>query len=120
MTDKRVMMVFGTRPEAIKMAPLVLEFKESAGLEPIVVVTAQHRAMLDQLLGQFGITPEFDLDLLRPRQSLAKVTARALQGLDRVIEQVRPDMVMVQGDTTTSFVGALAAFYHRIAVAHVE
>lgn len=120
MTDKRVMMVFGTRPEAIKMAPLVLEFQESAGLEPIVVVTAQHRAMLDQVLGQFGITPEFDLDLLRPRQSLAKVTARALQGLDRVIEQVRPDMVMVQGDTTTSFVGALAGFYHRIAVAHVE
>lgn len=120
MTDKRLMMVFGTRPEAIKMAPLILEFQESAGLEPIVVVTAQHRAMLDQVLGQFGITPDFDLDILRPGQSLAEVTTRALEALDLVMEQVRPDMVMVQGDTTTSFVGALAAFYHRTAVAHVE
>jgi UDP-N-acetylglucosamine 2-epimerase (non-hydrolysing) len=120
MTDRRLMMVFGTRPEAIKMAPLILAFKQSAGLEPIVVVTAQHRAMLDQVLGQFGITPDFDLDILRPGQSLAKVTTRALQALNRVMGQVRPDMVMVQGDTTTSFVGALAAFYHRVAVAHVE
>jgi|SRR5579872_3388210 len=120
MTDKRLMMVFGTRPEAIKMAPLVLEFKNSSGFEPIVVVTAQHRAMLDQVMTQFGITPDFDLDILQPSQSLAKVTTRALQALDGVMEQVRPDMVMVQGDTTTSFVGALSAYYHRTAVAHVE
>jgi UDP-N-acetylglucosamine 2-epimerase (non-hydrolysing) len=120
MTDKRIMMVFGTRPEAIKMAPVVRALKESEGLDPLVVVTAQHRAMLDQVLELFEITPDFDLDILRPHQTLSEVTTRALGALDRVMEEVRPDLVMVQGDTTTSFVGALAAYYHRTAVAHVE
>lgn len=120
MTDRTLMMVFGTRPEAIKMAPLISAFRGTPEFEPVVVATAQHRAMLDQVLGQFEITPDFDLDILRPRQSLAKVTTRSLQALDRVIGEVQPDLVMVQGDTTTSFVGALAAFYHRIPVAHVE
>jgi len=114
------MLVFGTRPEAIKMAPIVLGLRETPGLEPVVAVTAQHREMLDQVLELFEITPDYDLDILQARQSLTEVTTRALLALDPVVAEVAPDMVVVQGDTTTTFVGALTAFYHQIPVAHVE
>ena len=117
---RKVMVVFGTRPEAVKMAPIVLGLHEADGLEPIVVVTAQHREMLDQVNDLFGITPDFDLAIIRDRQSLTDVTTRALRSLEPVMEQVEPDMVLVQGDTTTTFVGALSAFYHQVPVGHVE
>ena len=114
------MVVFGTRPEAIKVAPAILALKSSPGFEPIVVVTAQHRSMLDQVLDLFGITPDHDLNILQPRQSLTAVTTRALEGLSPLIEAERPDVVLVQGDTTTTFIGALAAFYHQVPVVHME
>jgi UDP-N-acetylglucosamine 2-epimerase (non-hydrolysing) len=117
---KRVMLVFGTRPEAIKMAPVVRALEESPDHEPIVAVTAQHREMLDQVLDLFGVTPDHDLDLITPRQGLAALTSRALDGLAPLIEQERPDVVLVQGDTTTTLVGALAAFYAGVPVGHLE
>jgi UDP-N-acetylglucosamine 2-epimerase (non-hydrolysing) len=117
---RRVLFVFGTRPEAIKLAPVVVALEASAGFEPVVVVTAQHRHMLDQVLLLFGIAPKYDLDLLEPRQTLTGVTVRALERLAPVLEAERPDLVLVQGDTTTTFAGALAAFYKQIPVAHVE
>jgi UDP-N-acetylglucosamine 2-epimerase (non-hydrolysing) len=118
---KRLMFVFGTRPEAIKMAPLVREFKRHRNkCEVVVCVTAQHREMLDQVLGFFGITPEFDLDIMKPDQSLFDVTAGALKGLEGVLDQVNPDIMFIQGDTTSAFISALAAFYKRIRVAHIE
>lgn len=116
----RVLVVFGTRPEAIKLAPVVEELKARAEFEPIVAVTAQHRDMLDQVLGLFGITPDFDLDIMQHGQTLTDVTMRALAGLSPLIEQQKPDAVIVQGDTTTTFVAALAAFYHKVPVGHVE
>jgi UDP-N-acetylglucosamine 2-epimerase (non-hydrolysing) len=115
-----LMCVFGTRPEAIKMAPVVLALKEEQGLQVTVAVTGQHRQMLDSVLRLFGIVPDFDLDILQQRQTLTEITTRVLERLTPVVESQRPDMVIVQGDTTTTFVGALAAFYHRVAVAHVE
>lgn len=115
-----MMTIFGTRPEAIKMAPLVLTLKRSPDFEPIVVVTAQHREMLDQVLELFHIVPDYDLGIQRDRQSLAEIAARSLAGLDPIVEEAQPDIVMVQGDTTTTMAGALAAFYRRIPVAHVE
>ncbi|WP_088009580.1 non-hydrolyzing UDP-N-acetylglucosamine 2-epimerase [Indiicoccus explosivorum] len=117
----KVMTIFGTRPEAIKMAPLVLELKKHPEtIEPVVTVTAQHREMLDQVLDTFGITPDFDLNVMQNRQTLMDVTTRALEGLDRVMKEAKPDIVLVHGDTTTTFVASLAALYNQIAVGHVE
>lgn len=116
----KVMTVFGTRPEAIKMAPLVLELKKYEEIETIVCVTAQHREMLDQVLEIFKITPDYDLDIMKTRQSLVGITTRVLEGLDEVIKKEQPDIVLVHGDTSTSFVAALAAFYNQVKVGHVE
>jgi len=117
----KVMTIFGTRPEAIKMAPLVLELKKRPEeFEPIVTVTAQHREMLDQVLEIFGITPDFDLNIMKKKQSLAQITTRALEGLDEVMKETKPDIVLVHGDTTTTFAASLAAYYNQIAVGHVE
>lgn len=115
-----VMVVFGTRPEAVKMAPVVARLRESAEFRPIVVVTAQHREMLDQVLRLFDITPDRDLDIMRAEQSLFDIATRALAGLDPVLRELRPAMVLVQGDAASTMLGALAAFYHRIPVGHVE
>lgn len=117
----KVMTIFGTRPEAIKMAPLVLELqKHPETIEPLVTVTAQHREMLDQVLETFKITPDFDLNIMKDRQTLVEVTTRALEGLDKVMKEAKPDIVLVHGDTSTTFVASLAAFYNQIAVGHVE
>lgn len=116
----KVMTVFGTRPEAIKMAPLVHALEQSEYTESIVCVTAQHREMLDQVLDIFGITPQYDLDIMEKSQTLATITEKSLRGLDGVLEQAKPDIVLVHGDTSTTFAGALAAFYHKIPVGHVE
>ncbi|WP_308123254.1 MULTISPECIES: non-hydrolyzing UDP-N-acetylglucosamine 2-epimerase [Priestia] len=117
----KVMTIFGTRPEAIKMAPLVLELNErSEEFESIVTVTAQHREMLDQVLRVFDITPDHDLNIMKDRQTLMDVTTRGLQGLDQVMKEVQPDIVLVHGDTTTTFIAGLAAFYNQIKVGHVE
>ncbi len=117
----KVMTVFGTRPEAIKMAPLVLELKKySEEIEPMVTVTGQHREMLDQVLEVFDIKPDYDLQIMQARQTLAGVTTRALEGLDDVIKKVEPDVVLVHGDTTTTFAAGLAAYYNQVAVGHVE
>lgn len=120
MKKLKVMTVFGTRPEAIKMAPLALELKKYDEIEPIVCVTAQHRQMLDQVLEIFGITPDYDLDIMKERQTLVGITSRVLEGLDEVIKKEQPDIVLVHGDTSTSFVAALAAFYNQVKVGHVE
>lgn len=121
MKKTRIMVVFGTRPEAIKMAPLVLELKKYPEyLETVVAVTAQHRQMLDQVLEIFGIVPDYDLDIMSQGQTLYDITTRSLVGLGKVLEQVNPDLVLVHGDTTTTFAGALAAFYKQIPVGHVE
>ena len=118
---KRVLLVFGTRPEAIKMAPLVREFqKHPEAFETIVCVTGQHREMLDQVLRIFGIQPDYDLNIMRQGQDLYDVTARVLLGMRDVLREARPDVVLVHGDTTTSAAAALAAFYQRIPVGHVE
>lgn len=119
-TKLKVMTIFGTRPEAIKMAPLVLELEKHEEIESIVTVTAQHRQMLDQVLEIFGITPDHDLNIMKDRQTLIEVTSRALEGLDKVMKEVKPDIVLVHGDTTTTFVASLAAFYNQISVGHVE
>lgn len=117
----KVMTIFGTRPEAIKMAPLVLELRKRADtFESIVTVTAQHREMLDQVLDVFSITPDFDLNIMKQKQSLTQITTRALEGLDNVMKETKPDIVLVHGDTSTTFVASLAAFYNQIAIGHVE
>jgi len=117
----KVMTIFGTRPEAIKMAPLVLELeKYSSKIESIVTVTAQHRQMLDQVLEIFEITPDYDLNIMKDRQTLMDVARRGLEGLDVIMQKVKPDIVLVHGDTTTTFVAGLAAFYNQIAIGHVE
>lgn len=117
---KRILAVVGTRPEAIKMAPVVLELRNHGWAEVRVLATAQHRQMLDQVLATFGIVPDIDLDIMRPNQSLPDLTARLLSALDTVLESEAPDVVLVQGDTTTVMTVALAAFYRRIPVGHVE
>ncbi len=116
----KVMTVFGTRPEAIKMAPLVKELKSRKEIECIVCVTAQHRQMLDQVLEVFDIKPDYDLDIMKQGQTLGDITSRVLSGLDGVIKEVKPDIVLVHGDTTTTFAGALAAFYNQVDIGHVE
>lgn len=120
MKKVKVMSVFGTRPEAIKMAPLVIELEKNPNIESIVCVTAQHRQMLDQVLEIFDIKPRYDLNIMKERQTLVGITARVLEGLDEVIKEAKPDIVLVHGDTSTSFVGALAAFYNQTMVGHVE
>ena len=116
----KVMTIFGTRPEAIKMAPLVKELQKRNEIECIVCVTAQHRQMLDQVLDTFEITPDYDLDIMKQGQTLGEVTTRSLNGLEEVIKNVKPDIVLVHGDTTTTFAGALAAFYNMTSIGHVE
>lgn len=120
MMKKRVMCVFGTRPELVKLAPVVHAVAKSEVLEPIVVLTAQHREMVDQMLVWFDINPAHDLDLMRHGQSLSELTARVLTSMDKLFEQVKPDIVLVQGDTVTVMATALAAFYHKVPVGHVE
>jgi UDP-N-acetylglucosamine 2-epimerase (non-hydrolysing) len=118
---KRILCVVGTRPEVIKLAPVIVELRSRpAEFEPIVCGAAQHREMLDQAMAVFEIKADHDLDVMLPDQNLAQLTARAVEGLDEVIAVERPDLVLVQGDTTTAFCGALAAFYHRVRVGHVE
>jgi len=116
----KVMTVFGTRPETIKMAPLVKELQSREEIETIVCVTAQHRQMLDMVLDAFQIVPDYDLDIMKQGQTLSDITTRVLQGLEEVIKEVKPDIVLVHGDTTTTFAGALAAFYNQVAIGHVE
>lgn len=117
----KVMTIFGTRPEAIKMAPLVLELqKHPDEIESIVTVTAQHRQMLDQVLDTFNITPDYDLNMMKDRQTLVDITTGALKGLDEIMKETKPDIVLVHGDTSTTFVASLAAFYNQIAIGHVE
>lgn len=116
----RVMTVFGTRPEAVKMAPLVKALEAAAEIESLVCVTAQHREMLDQVLEVFGITPDDDLDIMEPNQTLGTITRKALAGIEAVLQQRKPDIVLVHGDTTTTFAAALAAFYQQTAIGHVE
>ena len=120
MADIRVLSVFGTRPEAIKMSPLALELARREHIDPQVCVTAQHREMLDGVLSVFGVAPDYDLDIMRPGQTLADITSRVLSGLGGVFESARPDLVLVHGDTTTTFAAALAAFYAKIPCGHVE
>ncbi len=116
----RVMSIFGTRPEAIKMAPLVKELEKREEIESIVCVTAQHREMLDQVLDTFEIKPDYDLDIMKKGQTLSEITTRAMNGVDAVIKEAAPDLVLVHGDTSTTFAGALAAFYNQVAIGHVE
>lgn len=117
----RVMTVFGTRPEAIKVAPVVLALKQHADeFETVVCVTAQHREMLDQVLDQFGIVPDHDLNIMQPRQTLAQILTRALAGLEQAIADAKPDIILVHGDTATTLAGSLAAFYAHVKVGHIE
>ncbi|UMZ75115.1 non-hydrolyzing UDP-N-acetylglucosamine 2-epimerase [Natranaerofaba carboxydovora] len=116
----KVLSIFGTRPEAIKMAPLVKELEKEPVLESVVAVSAQHREMLSQVLGLFDITPDYNLDIMKDRQTLSDITTSVLNGLDTVIKKENPDLALVHGDTTTTFVGALSAFYNKTSVGHVE
>lgn len=118
---QKLLFIFGTRPEAVKMAPLIKEFeKHPDHFDVKVAVTGQHREMLDQVLQFFNIKPDYDLNLMKPNQTLFDVTADALRGMEKILEEVKPDLVIVQGDTTTVFAGALAGFYKKISVAHLE
>lgn len=116
----KVMTIFGTRPEAIKMAPLVKELEKRKEIESIVCVTAQHREMLDQVLKVFDIKPDYDLNIMKQGQTLSEITSRVLLGIEEVIKEVKPNIILVHGDTTTTFAGALAAFYNNIDIGHVE
>lgn len=116
----KVITIFGTRPEAIKMAPLIKELEKSEHIQSKVCVTAQHREMLDQVLNLFGIVPDFDLNIMQSKQTLTGITNRVLEGLEEIFSDMKPDIVLVHGDTTTTFAGALAAFYQKIQVGHVE
>ena len=120
MNPIRVMTIFGTRPEAIKMAPLVKELQSRPDIQSICCVTAQHRQMLDAVLEIFQLKPDYDLNIMEPRQTLSTITTKCLLGMEGVLEQARPDLVLVHGDTSTTFAGALAAFYKQIMVGHVE
>lgn len=116
----KVLSIFGTRPEAIKMAPLVKELEKEPLVESYVCVTAQHREMLDQVLEIFDIEPDYDLNIMQQRQTLATITTKSLEGLDEILNELKPDIVLVHGDTSTTFAGALAGFYNKIPVGHVE
>ncbi len=116
----KVMTIFGTRPEAIKMAPLVKELERREKIESVVCVTAQHREMLDQVLKVFDIHPDYDLNIMKQGQTLSEITSRVLLGLEEVIKEVKPNIILVHGDTTTTFAGALAAFYNNVDIGHVE
>lgn len=116
----KVLTVFGTRPEAIKMAPLVKKLNKDENIDSVLCVTAQHREMLDQVLDLFELTPDFDLNIMKANQTLSQITSNVLNGLDQVLNQVQPDIVLVHGDTTTTFAASLAAFYHKVKVGHVE
>src|SRR5690625_3469147 len=116
----KVMSIFGTRTEAIKMAPLVLELNKRKEFESIVTVTAQHREMLDQVLDIFEITPDYDLNLMKEKQTLVDITNRTLDGLDSVLKEERPDVILVHGDTSTTFAASLAAYYNQTPIGHVE
>ncbi len=120
MEKLRIMSVFGTRPEAIKMAPLVRELASREDIESICCVTAQHREMLDSVLEVFSLKPDWDLDIMTPRQTLSTITSKCLMGMDEAIDALKPDMILVHGDTSTTFAGALSAFYHQVPVGHVE
>ena len=120
MDKLKVMTIFGTRPEAIKMAPLVKELERRPEIESLCCVTAQHRQMLDSVLEVFRLTPDRDLDIMTPRQTLSGITSKCLLGMDEAVGQLKPDMILVHGDTSTTFAGALSAFYHQIPVGHVE
>ncbi|EKQ50836.1 MULTISPECIES: UDP-N-acetylglucosamine 2-epimerase (non-hydrolyzing) [unclassified Clostridium] len=120
MNRKKIITIFGTRPEAIKMAPLVKELERREEIESKVCVTAQHREMLDQVLELFDIRPDFDLNIMKTKQTLTGITGRVLEGLEEVFKEEKPDMILVHGDTTTTFAGSLAAFYQQIKVGHVE
>lgn len=117
---KKMLAVFGTRPEAIKLAPVILKLQKTPDVQVRVCVTAQHRQMLDQVLSLFDIVPDIDLDLMEPDQTLAELTGRVVSGLDVVFKKERPDIVLVQGDTTTVMAAAMAAFYNNVQVGHVE
>ncbi len=117
---KKVMLVFGTRPEAIKMCPLILELKKQQSIQTVVVVSGQHREMLDQVLDVFGVKPDYNLSIMQPRQDLFDITGRVMDGMKRVLKQVKPDLVLVHGDTSTSFAASLSCFYLNIPVGHVE
>jgi UDP-N-acetylglucosamine 2-epimerase len=116
----RILTVYGTRPEAIKLAPVVLALKADSTISSAVCVTGQHRQMLDQVNGLFGIVPDYDLNLMKPGQDLTHITTAALEGVGRIMDDFKPDWVIVQGDTSTAFAGALAGFYRKVKVAHVE
>ena len=120
MNKLRIMSVFGTRPEAIKMCPLVKELASRPEIESLCCVTAQHRQMLDSVLEVFEVKPDWDLDIMTPRQTLSTITSKCLLGMEEVFSREKPDLVLVHGDTSTTFSGALAAFYQKIAVGHVE
>jgi len=120
METLRIMSVFGTRPEAIKMAPLVKELAGREGVASICCVTAQHREMLDSVLEVFNVKPDWDLDIMTPRQTLSTITSKCLTGMDGAIDALKPHMILVHGDTSTTFAGALSAFYHKVPVGHVE
>lgn len=120
MEKLRIMSVFGTRPEAIKMAPLVKELSARPEVESLCCVTAQHRQMLDSVLEVFDLKPDWDLDIMTPRQTLSSITGKCLSGMDEAIDALKPDMILVHGDTSTTFAGALSAFYHQVPVGHVE
>jgi UDP-N-acetylglucosamine 2-epimerase (non-hydrolysing) len=120
-TPLKLAFIFGTRPEAIKLAPLIRRAADHPErFKSVTIVTAQHREMLDQVLELFSIKPDYDLHIISPRQSLAQISAKAIAGLDPILGEIEPDFIVVQGDTSTTFIGALAAFYHKIPVAHVE
>ncbi len=116
----KVLTVFGTRPEAIKMAPLVKKLQGADGIESVLCVTAQHREMLDQVLDLFELIPDYDLNIMKPNQTISQITANVIQGLDEVFQKEKPDVVLVHGDTTTTFATALAGFYHQVPIGHVE
>ena len=120
MDKLRIMSVFGTRPEAIKMCPLVKELASRPEIESLCCVTAQHRQMLDSVLEVFDLKPDWDLDIMTPRQTLSTITSKCLLGMDEAIDALKPDMILVHGDTSTTFAGALSAFYHQVPVGHVE
>ena len=120
MKNIKIMSVFGTRPEAIKLAPLVMELRRREGIESICCLTGQHREMLDSVMQAFGLEARYDLNIMERQQTLSTITTKTVLGMDRVIEQAKPDLILVHGDTSTTFAGALSAFFHKIPVGHVE